>query len=32
MIAIFSLFTVAILSLVVTRIAAMALMFTGLSV
>ena len=31
MIAIFSLFTVAILSLLVTRIAAMALMFTGLS-
>jgi len=31
MVAIFSLFTVAILSLLVTRIAAMALMFTGLS-
>lgn len=31
MIAIFSLFTVAVLSLLVTRIAAMALMFTGLS-
>jgi len=31
MIAIFSLFTIAILSLLVTRIAAMALMFTGLS-
>ena len=31
MIAIFSLFTVAMLSLLVTRIAAMALMFTGLS-
>jgi hypothetical protein len=31
MVAIFSLFTVAVLSLLVTRIAAMALMFTGLS-